>query len=641
MRVLRQYRLEILFTFVISLLCGLPSIIMRVKLDREGKIYAPLAISGITGLTYDETTYYAGYCRDAYDGQWLPGDPLTWEHRNDPPRLGEGPLAYWAGALLGRLVKGVPAGFDLSRFLLPALCFLFTALACRQLGAPGWIAVAASLLAIVAHDQLNLPLQVLASPRSVNIADHLHLYHSQRAIEYMRFPNPSFTWPFCVGALMATHAMISTRKFYYAVVLMLLVAALSYMYVFFWTFVIMAAALYALWAGMTGRGAAAMCILLALVVSGLLSAPLIAQLLAPASYGLTAVNARLAWGGAGISLAMQKYEIALWVIFLILYPKRRPEFPYLLAVAIAPYACVFASHAAGQHVQDWHWIGRCWYIWMCLCLVLAVWAIGETEYQIPLLRRVGGYVRRATVPFAMVLSALVLAYGFNDHIHFGLDMADRYTITRGEAAAFHWLDRYADPGAVVMSASCDTMGMVPVYTHCNVYKPYCLLTPADDQELAMRFCITNALLKVKPAAVDRMLQPVEWTQGRTEGAEWWNIEWMFHNEAGSRVLPERMKPVFATLRKQMPTWDPAEIVTFFQVDYLWFGPMERQVATLNPDGVPWLEKVFSQDDVTLYAVLSDMLVNPDKNAAYLEAETKNAKPARHRPVKVRRTSRRR
>jgi len=154
----------------------------------------------------------------------------------------------------------------------------------------------------------------------------------------------------------------------------------------------------------TGRGRAALYVLLGLFLGSLLGAPVIAQALSPESYGLEATNARMAWGGAGISLPMQKYEIALWLIFLILYPKRRAEFPYLLTVAVAPYACVFAAHAVGQGVQDWHWIGRCWYIWMCLCLPLALWAIGETTYPHPVCARLAGGLRRSITGIAIALS---------------------------------------------------------------------------------------------------------------------------------------------------------------------------------------------------------------------------------------------
>ena len=637
MKILARYRLEFLFALVVSLLCGLPSVIMKHKLHAEGRIYAPLVVTGVTALTYDEATCYAPSSRAALDGDLLTGDPEGYEHEDDPPRLGRGPLASWVGAVLGRLAGGsVPDGYELSRWFLPALCFFLTALACRQLGASAWVAVSASLLAIVAHDQLNLPLKLLISPHSVNLADHLHLFSSQRPIEYMRFPHPSLSWIFCIGALMALRALITSGKPLYIPLFAILLAALYYSYVFFWTFVVVVAILYGLWSGVTGRGRAALYVLLGLVIGSLLGAPVIAQALSPESYGFEAVNSRLAWGGAGITLAKQKFEIVLWLIFLIIYPKRRPEFPYLLAVAIAPYACVFGAKAVGQSLQDWHWIGRCWYIWMCLCFPLALWAISETPYSHPLLARMAGGLHRSLTGIAVALSVLVLAYGFNDHIRYALELADRYTLTRGQDAAFHWLNAHADADDVVMSASSETLALLPIYSHCNIYRPYALMTPADDEEQAKRFFITSALLKIKPAAIDRMLQPDDWLSGRTDGMEWWGIEWMYHTEAGVRGLPPKMIPTFNVLRHQMPTWDPLEIVDFYRVDYVWFGPFERQVSALDPEKTPWLTRVFNCDDVALYAVNPDRLFDPDKNAAYLEADQPNAQPTRHRHTKVRR-----
>ena len=624
-------------TVVVSVLCGLPSVLMEHKLRGEGRIYAPLVVSGVTGLTYDEATYYGPFCRTALDGDLLTGDPQGYEHEDNPPRLGQGPLGSWVAGLFARLTGGsVPRGFDLSRWILPALCFLLTALACRQLGAPAWVAVAGSLLAIVAHDQLNLALKPVLSPHDFSLADHLHLLGSQRPIEYMRFPNPSLSWLFCIGALMTLRALIASGKPYYIPLFAVLLGALYYSYVFFWTFVVMAAILYGLWSGVTGRSRAALYVLVGLVAGSLLGSPVIAQALSPESYGLEAVNSRLAWGGAGISLLRQKLEIALWLIFLVLYPKRRPEFPYLVAVALAPYACVFAAHAAGQGIQDWHWVGRCWYIWMCLCFPLGLWAISETHYSHPLLARFAGGLRHSLTGIAIALSVLVLAYGFNDHIHFGLDMADRYALTRGQDAAFRWLNAHADGDDVILSASCETLALVSIYTHCNIYRPYALATPADDEEQAKRFFIANALLKVKPEAIDRMLQPDVWPSGRTDGMEWWDIEWMYHTEAGERGLPPKMIPTFTVLRQQMPTWDPLEIVDFYRVDYVWFGPFERQVSALNPDNTPWLTRVLNCGDVALYAVKPDRLFDPDKNAAYVAADQPGAQPIRHRRMRVRR-----
>ena len=81
MKILARYRLEFLFALVVSLLCGLPSVIMKHKLHAEGRIYAPLVVTGVTALTYDEATCYAPSSRAALDGDLLTGKPyiLRWQ----------------------------------------------------------------------------------------------------------------------------------------------------------------------------------------------------------------------------------------------------------------------------------------------------------------------------------------------------------------------------------------------------------------------------------------------------------------------------------------------------------------------------------------------------------------------------------
>ncbi len=596
----------VLFAFAVSLLFGLPHLLMWRQLAAQGRPYAALAVEHVTALTYDETTYYAPRLREVYDGRPLTADPAGWEHKPQSAFSGVGLLPPLLLAPLTFLAHGrTDAVFLLCDFLLPPLLLLALLWLCRTLGLPLWPSAAGSLLLLIAHDQITLLLRLLVHPHWSLLSDSLHLGQSYRPVEYSRLPIPQLGYLFVVFALAALYR-VATRPRPGAVALAALaLGSLFYTYLFYWTYLLAGALLWALFLLAQRRPAAAGAVLAAVAGGCLLGLPVLWQLATPDAYvGKAFLEARQTWGGKTVNFAHHKYEIALWLIVLAVFPWRDRRFPLFVAFLLAPYACVLASRLAHLNAQEWHWFGRCWYPWMALTLPVALWARVQEPCAHGVCRRVRPWVRARLLTPVMAATALgCLAYGFNDHVRYGLAMAPWHTFSPGEAAAYAWLRNNAPRDAVVAAADCNVLALVPVYTQCNVYLPYCLISPASDEELMERFWTLVRLFDLQEAAVQRFLAAERHSpEGFWYPHRWWMINWLFHTRFGELALPPEARAGLEAARRRVSQMPLPALLRRYRLDYLWVDSEMRRYCRVSPDRQPYLRRMHDDSGVALYRV---------------------------------------
>ena len=88
----------------------------------EGRVYTPFAVSGVSALTYDETSSYAAYVNYTLHHLAPPYDTDVFENENVPVPTTMAPYVILAAA--AALVGGVDRAFMLADFIVPPLALL-------------------------------------------------------------------------------------------------------------------------------------------------------------------------------------------------------------------------------------------------------------------------------------------------------------------------------------------------------------------------------------------------------------------------------------------------------------------------------------------------------------------------------------
>ena len=117
----RQRALVLFTTCMVSLMFGIPHLLIPALLG-EGRVYTPFAVSGVSALTYDETSSYAAYVNYTLHHLAPPYDTDVFENENVPVPTTMAPYAILAAA--AALVGGVDRAFMLADFIVPPLALL-------------------------------------------------------------------------------------------------------------------------------------------------------------------------------------------------------------------------------------------------------------------------------------------------------------------------------------------------------------------------------------------------------------------------------------------------------------------------------------------------------------------------------------
>ena len=587
---------------LVSIICGGPHWLMWRQLAAQGKAYAPLVTEGVTAPTFDETTYYAPRIREVLDGHPLSADPFGWEHKKDRPYLGHSWIDALLGAVLASAVgRSVPALYVVSDFLLPPLAFLLTFFICQRLGASQMVSVAGALASVLAADQLTAPIAFVLHPTWAHVRDRLHLVASTRPLEITRFTVPELAYLICAGAILGllnTHYAPRLRR---SLVTGVLVGALFYSYMFYWSFVLMGGSLLVVASLLTGRERRAVPYLaLALGIGIFIGLPVIYQGLMPEGFsGKAELLSRLSWGGRQVTWSKQKHDLILLALLLLLYPRRRREWVPLFAFVLAPFACIFGARLVHMNTQDWHWLGRCWEPWGALASVLllgALWqwaaerlppgGVAEPNVGAAALRR-----ERAMRWCFGALSGLTLVYAANSQYRYATQMAPSYTFGPGVQQALTELQLRAPRDSVVLCLDANLLAMVPVYTHCNVYLPYCIMSSIPTRELIDRAAITLATFGVPRSRLHSMLltqKERNWEDValfRGNSIDWGN--WLFHQVLPYSGAPPADEREIAARAEFYGPEAALENARRYRVDFVLWGPTERRM------GDPALERAWA------------------------------------------------
>jgi len=642
------------FAVLIAFLFGLPHLLIPPQL--HGRPYCPLVVDHASPLTKDETSY-AKYVQRAAQGHWCPGDTQAREYQQDPAVLP--PLPFALLGLVARLI-GVPRALILADFVLPPLLGLLVwLLAWRLTRGPIAATLAAVLVLVWAEFPVHL-IHGLTHPRQLPWSVLQFIWSRDgggRFLQFSRFPHPQFSGVVLFAAILAlerlVHGEVRSQKsevrsqndgrtgrsihhssadrgdphiIHHSVFLAgAAVAANWYTDVFTATLVVAGAAGLLAMAALGRRWQVCGALLAAGAVALVLAAPALVHLGQVHASGLLArFGQRMMFEGE--TFGVEK-KVLLFLAAAVILAWRRRELWFVLAFWLAGTGLRALSLALGQEIQTGHWLTRGANLLLPLIATIALVEVHRGRSQEPEARshendaltpalshatasgrRERGRISRRIA--AGALAVAILGLGFALQIRASRHDPQAFTLDGDRWAALQWLQKNTPRDSAVLSADLGLSVLIPVYTHDLVTAVVADSTYAPQEEVLRRYGVAAAVYRLRRPVLDRLLSGEAENQMVREGeypeVRWTGLESLYHGGAVQRQPRLRFSLPEAERRRVLALWEKMErepveqALGRFRVDYLWYGPTEREWGQRDPGTLPGVREVFRQGEVVIY-----------------------------------------
>ena len=549
------YLLPVLAAAAAAVICGLPHLVM---IAADGARYTPFSVLGASGVIFDETIAYAPRVEETLGGHPLSGDPHGFEHKANwsraLPALLPSSLLAGLGWLLGR---SVPWAFVLADLIFPALAVICAYLIARNFRASRPVAALSGLLVVLSPELTVLPMQLLRSPLAA-LAGPLLALHDPTPLEFSRTFVPQFSYLLVLMTVLLLQRALLLRTARWTILAGVVAGLLSYTYAYAWPYLLCALAILAAWLLAAGERSAAKHTLGAGGIALAIGALVPVALMLDARAGGASDMVRLGAGWTPVAWRREGHRLAVTALLLLLYPRGRREYPLVAAFLIAPLVCALASDLSGLRLQDWHWIWRYWMPWMALCTPVLLEALLSRRWRVP------------TWAWA-ALALLAVVYAANRQCRWAIEAAPAHLLEGDRAGGLTWLADNAPRDAVVVGLDFDFIGLVPVYTGCNLYLPFAVVTPSPDREILQRYAHSCATLGLSQQEMLARIEAPRRQTGPMTGPDWICYHWTLHFSRRDYRLTDRDRRILSEAWKD--AWRvPSPQHLPFRADYLWVGP---------------------------------------------------------------------
>jgi hypothetical protein len=475
----RHWALVLVTTLAVGAMFGLPHLLIPALLG-EGRVYTPFAVSGVSALTYDETSSYAAYVNYTLRHAAPPYDTDVFENANVPVPTTVAPYILLAGA--AAVLGGVDKAFILADFLVPPLALLivyallFDITRRRLLALVGGLTV---LLVSFGPRNLFSPILQFVGYDTSGVIQPL---------EFSRIIHPEISFTLLIASLWLLWLTLKRGQPLVAIAAGGVGALLFYTYVYYWP--VWIGACLALLLIVRNRRRA---LLLTNLVTWICSIPFWRTLFeATRDSGFANVLARhtseLGHLPPPIKVA---YTIATTLLFLICiasFVRSRPEpglrrrvLVYFSAIFLASVAALNMEILVGFNVESMlHYPNRLFQPF----LTITLFALASH----PLMRL------KHSQAVLVVAGIGLLALGAVRQVSMSVAVADTHEYTPQHRLLFGWLNAHTHLDDVVLATSKDVNDLIPVFTQDRVFVPNGERTSASNVEIADRFLIAMKLL---------------------------------------------------------------------------------------------------------------------------------------------------
>jgi uncharacterized protein (DUF2062 family) len=493
----------------VGLLFGLPHLLIPHILGSD-RPYTPFAVSGVSALTYDETSSYAAYVNYALRHLTPAYDVDVFENRNIPvPAYSVVPS--FAVAALAAVSGGVDRAFTISDFFLPplALIILYALLIdfVRDRAIALFGALATLLISFGPRNILTIPILLIAN-RTGEVVQPL---------EYSRLFHPEFSFTLFGAGLLFLWRTFRSGQLPVAVLAGTVGALLFYTYFYYWPIWLGGCVVLLIFASyLAGRPAASL--LVTSAVTSLGSIPFWITYVQSEDYAnFAAVLGRhtsetghlpepaklaYAFGCCAAFAAIATFHMRVGSPVNDNRLDRRRALLFFTAVLASGVVALNMEVFTGLNVEAMlHFPNRFFQPF----LMLAAFALLGPPV-ISLIQTRGSQLQQRWAGRAITTGALCLiAIAGVRQVLVSYNVAQAHEYDEEHRTLFTWLSSNSRLDDVVLAVSKDINDLVPVYTPNRVFVPNGERTSASTKEIGERFLIAMKLLKHNRDEVRAML----------------------------------------------------------------------------------------------------------------------------------------
>jgi hypothetical protein len=487
----RHRALVFVTTLAVGVMFGLPHLVIPALLG-EGRVYTPFAVSGVSALTYDETSSYAAYVNYVLRHAAPPYDTDVFENENVPVPTTLAPYVMLAGA--AAVLGGVDRAFIFADFVLPPLALLIIYALLFDITRRHLLSLVGGLTVLLLSFGPRNLFSPLLQPFGHDTSGLL------QPLEFSRIVHPEISFTILIAALGLLWLTLKRGHPLLAMAAGVIGSLLFYTYVYYWP-VWVAACLMLLLAAQDRRQA----LLLTNVVTWMCSIPFWWTLLrASRAPGLVNVLVRHTSEFGHIPPpAKIVYTILTTLIFLscvAVYLRVGPPsigsprrvLVFFSAIFLASVAALNMEILVGFNVESMlHFPNRLFQPF----LTIAAFALASR----PLMKLNFSRIVLLTAGVGL------LGLGAVRQLSMSNVVADAHEYTPRHRLLFSWLNDSTSLDDVVLSTAKDVNDLIPVFTQDRVFVPNGERTSASNQEIATRFLIAMKLLDHGEHDIRRLL----------------------------------------------------------------------------------------------------------------------------------------
>ena len=466
----------LVFIIIVSLIYGLPNIILKFQLKEN---YNPLTISATSHVSRDETYAYAPLVKHILEGNFIIKDVYVEEYKDYPtPFVGE-TVPSFIFASLSIITGSIENAFIAGDFIFPPIIFLLMYLLVRIFLKNNLYATSVAFLATIARDFIAVIPYPYATYQYITVVENQnHFLHFSRAF------HPQLTFILFLAAFLSFLKLLNnpSRKVFLAIS-GIFFGILFYSYIFYWTyFLFFLIILFLVYAFRKERD-----ILKALAISGVIGL-LIASIYLYNIWQFRQLSlysdflTKSSLPHLPLPLTLIRYLLIALFFIIVTKSRKRPVttlFIFLLSgVLIAPVS----RFILGQDLETFHYLRR------------ALMPLATIAFFISIYRLIPN--KKVMILLSIVAIAIALQIGFRTQVVFLEKIKNAHTRNQDQEAVFDWLNKNTNKNDVIASLDTTFNYLIPVNTHNKVYFPPADRTIMPTDEGVERYVILANILGI-------------------------------------------------------------------------------------------------------------------------------------------------
>ena len=600
MTLIKNHWLAISLAAALGIVAFLPNVIMQAKLQQEGSTYYPLTTHGY----FDEMIFYAPFVKEVIEGNWINDDLALVEHLDTP-----GLFPILPPILLRSIfffTNSVTKIFVWNDLLLPPISFLIIYLLGYQISRNKLFSAFFSF-SVVGISIIGdvLPLEKLW------LHGWQEFLSSAQPMYIARTYNYAVTFIGFALAILFLYRLLSQNRFRDKIAATISCGLLIHLNYFYGAYVAIGLAFILALLFLKKDWGAAKNILFVLIGMEIMAIPYLFQVTLfriSTPHWFEALIRQETDIGRHFYLNIYKHYllyIGLAVILFLVGKKVKQTNPALLFVGLLLAGLVGLNLQVilGYSLMPNHWL-RVNVFGLKFAALAIIWWAKDFWW---LSKKYFNYLVAFGLASFLIISSLnQIAYGLNNY--------PLFTLPDHLIKSLEWLAKNTPKNSVVMTPSTVTSHYFLVYANNKLFMGSSYHSTASNTELEERMLLTHKVFGVDPQYILDAFDPgnLKSRNPHEMGFRYTPslIEYIYNNQyLDISIDPRYNKPPMPLTVKEHLTKEYKELKTSladiknkYQLDYVYVGPLEKEITQTDFDKLKELTKVYDAEGVRIYKV---------------------------------------